>query len=182
MDNENSLSPLNNGGYEELKFDVLTEIILCTQLYEKVIRKEYKKMKDFYLNHPQIFFNSLNDTKKSLELKDELTEYDKLTLESINEITDNHKDINCYFLFQEDYLLNSYQKIYSQMSKLNREFVKKTSVIELIFYSLTEEQNENILIGEKDEKRILNTGSRLKFEILKINTKNFIYFYQSLLN
>lgn len=181
MDNDHQLPSPFNDGYEQLKFDVMTEVILFSQCNRKIIIKEHAKMKDFYKAHPHIFLASLNDKKKQLEGLEELSEKEKIALKSINEITENHEDIDSYFAFQEDFLLDSYQKVYIQMAKLDRDLVKKSELVDIIFYSLSNE-NRTVPIGEKNSNGEINTGSKLQLEVLKVNPKSFIYLYQILLN
>lgn len=181
MDNDKSLSPLGSE-YELVKLDPVTEIISFTQANKNVIKQEYKKLKNFYKLYPEAFLYTLNESKQKLESKQELTESDEMTLREVNKMREDYENIDLYFAFQDDFLLENYQKIYIQLSKLNRDYVKTASIVEVFFYSLDSRDHFAIPIGESYEDGTINTGSRLQMEILKVNPLNFIYLYQILLN
>lgn len=185
MDNQHSLSPLGSG-YEAIRLDPISQIVLFTQENLNYIKKEYKKLKTFYKTNPEAFLFSLTSTKQKLEDKENLSEFDKITLEEIDRMIINYDDIDYHFSFQEDFLLDSFQKIYTQMAKFDRRYVKQSSTVEILFYTIDTTHStildRNVPLGELFEDGTVNTGSKLQIEILKINPLNFIYLYQTLLN
>lgn len=181
MNNNQSLSPLGSG-YEDVHLDPITKIVLFTQINANYIKKEYKKLKSFYKSNPDAFLYSLTETKQKIESKEELTDIDKITLLEINKMLDNYDDIDRHFSFQDDFLLDRFQKIYIQMSKLDRDTVKQSDAVEILFYSIDTKHDQPIPLGELYEDGTINTGSKLQMEVLKINPKSFIYLYQTLLN
>jgi hypothetical protein len=181
MDENQSLSPLGPN-YQSIKFDTISEVVLFTQRNKAKIKKEHKKLKNFYKENPEAFFYSLKDTKQKLESKDSLTDFDKIELEEINKMLENYEDIDSIFSFNNDYLLENFQKIYIQLSKLDRDLVKNSSVIEVYFYSLTDKSITEVPVGEFFDDGTINSGSLLRMEVVKINPMTFIYLYQTLLN
>lgn len=181
MDNSNSLSPFGSG-FIPLQLDSITQIICTTQRNEKIIKKEHKKLKSFFKQNPDAFYYHLQLSKEKLEACDSLTEFDEKSLEQINRMLNMKEDIESYFIFENEFLLNNYQVIFSQLSKIDLEVLRSSSLVELIFYSLDNRDRTSVPIGDFFNDGVLNTGSRIQIEVVKFDHRAFLSLYQSLLN
>ena len=171
-------------GFADYKLNPVIEVIVATQMSINTIQKEHKKLSHFYKSNPDILYQSLNETKEMLYEKKEnsfLTDFEQMTLDETNNLLNNQHKLENLFAFQSDYLIDSYTKVFRQIAKKNRNLLKNSETVDLVYYALSE-PTENVPIGESYSDGTLNTGSQISLKVLTVNHRYELVNYQILGN
>lgn len=171
-------------GFIDYQLDSVAEIISTTQCIRKIIKKEYSKLSNFYKENPDILYSSLEETISNLDEKSkttELTDFEVMSLEEAMNILKEKRPIEELFAFQDDFLLDSYEKIFRQITKKSLASLKKSTTVDIIYYGLTY-KDENVGVGEYYSDGTINTNSQISLKLLRVNHKEFLTKYQILCN
>ncbi|MEO6303755.1 MAG: hypothetical protein ABIP51_11355 [Bacteroidia bacterium] len=156
------------------KFTPIFDIIINTKQKEKVIKREFKKMVEFYKENPDAFLNNLLDSKDSLESKETLTPTEESALDEIYSILNSVLDPEMYFSFSDEMLLNDFTKIYKQIKgKCRKEDITNNVEVGIYYYTIPEEINDDLKIY-KDSNITVNSVS--------VKCLDFLLQYQMLYN
>lgn len=170
-------------GYVPYRLGPIADIIIFTQKNKNKIKKEFKKLSEFFLANPEAFYYSLETSKEYFENKEVLTDFEYASLEEINKMLQSSNPVKEYFKFRKEFLIDDYSKIYSQISKqLTARDLLENPVIDIIFYSLNLNNKPTSPVGSVTESGFINTGSLLQMEVMRIESKEFISQYQTFYN
>lgn len=138
-------------------------LILQSQRYEKDIRKEHVILVDYYTNNKSELLDEMIQLKNNLKVDDFLSaDFEKRTDKILSNINNNK------FIFRNEFLIDSYQKIFNQIDNTPKEVRQQEEVLKILFFTLADEPYRN--------------GSRLIMLAMKIDWKQFITIYQTKLN
>jgi len=172
----------NPNSFVNFQLDPISTLISITQNSVKDIKKEFNKLKKFYINHPDAFFFHLNSSKDRLEQKDELSKNEESMLEEINNALSEGEKVDELFMFHKIYLLDSHFKIFQQIERMKRK-IDNDTIAEIIFYTMEViPRKEKVSIGDFYSDGTLNTGSKFKLGLFKLNALDFILNYTALYN
>lgn len=123
-------------------------------------RSEFTKLCNYFDEHPNELIMNLLDIKGSIEnpdyYSDLLDERAREMLENIN--NPKYKLYN----FNENYILDSLQKIYTQIKDIPIELIQENEEVKIFFYSLSDQIKNN---------------SRLMLCLMRVNVKEFYELY-----
>jgi hypothetical protein len=163
--------------FPKYEFSPIFKIILQSKRNERSIRREFKKMVDFYKENPDAFYENLIATKENLEnreSKGELSPGELNALKEIDNLLNSVLDPDAYFLFGEELLVNDFTKIYKQMKmKCTIDQIRENVPVEIHYYTINSEIPEDDMICK---------DSKISVEKLKVNTIDFLFQYQMLYN
>lgn len=170
--------------FEKYKFDSLLNIVATAQRNRELIRIEFEILRNFYENNPHAFYHSLEDTQDGLKSKEELSDFEKLSIDEIEKILSAKEEISKLFYYREDLLMDSFHKLYRQVILNNEiEGIIEKPYIEFLLYTInTDQRVELVPIGEYYSDGTMNTGSRLEVKILKMSPKDFFSWYSAFNN
>jgi len=91
------------------------------------------------------------------------------------------------FSLKEELIIDSFQKIYLQMSRVPWNELERTQIFELYYYEYDTTlydrwEEEQIPFGEKDSTGIINTGCCVILKMVQVNVSIFLDLYQGVLN
>lgn len=139
-------------------------IIKSSLRNKEEIKKEHKKLIDYYKNNPSILFSDLKDAIE--ELKDD-NYYSNLLKEGAE------KGINDFganqFTFAENCLLDSLEKIKQQIDSTPSEIKNKNQLLTLFFYDLLIEPD-------------VDNGSKIILHNTQIDWRDFFNSFYSIMN
>lgn len=167
------------------ELDTLTEIIIFSQQNATEIKKEYHRLSAFYRKCPGLLREQLMETEDYLtneKMIRHLSEFEELSLKEINNIKQKSAPLESMFKFNNDFFIDDYRKIFVQIGKKGIPFLKENKIVDIIYYGLSDKINEDVPLGESFSNGDLNTGSLIVLKILRINHREIISKYQTLLN
>jgi len=153
MPNEITYLPEN---FKQYELDIINSLISITQKNKANIVQNWDKVIQFAVKNPSYeFFDEFGNSING--------NLDKLSL-------------------NENYVVDSLPKIYSQITRFSDVFLQQNPILPLYFYSYEPElftiwENENISLGEVDSNGNLNTGSCVKLNFFEIDWRDFCKAY-----
>lgn len=144
--------------------DPINEIIKFSIKNEKLIREEFKKMIEYFSNNMGDLLNVVNDIKNNINPIDY---FSQKILDGAEQITNNLGGNE--FIFCENLLLDSLEKINKQIKQLPEDVINHMEVVKIYFYDLSMEPDPI-------------SGSHFILSVLKINWNKFNKMYMSINN
>lgn len=146
------------------KDNLVEEKIKFSRQNRATIKREFKKLVDYYMTHPEEAEYILTEMKEKNDGSDYYSDlFRKQAERSLNDLR------NGTFKISEMYILDSNKKIYSQIKEIPERELKKSPQVRIFFYSLLPELNET-------------TGSRLIISALILDWAEYCSYYLAMSN
>lgn len=161
---------------EILKQSPLFNIIKSTQQNKAAIKREFKKLIQYYKDNPEAFLDCLYETKQIYDSKTYLTRAELATLTKIENMINQEIEMSPenLFKFTDNFLLDNYSKIFRQIKNtLTEGELSQNAVAVVYFYSVKEEGTDKITMSE---------GSNFCLEKIQFHSLEFVLQYQMLFN
>lgn len=167
----------------EYHLESVLETVAFTQQNKSIIKKEFQKLQNFYIEYPDAFIYSLQESKNLILQKEEISPTEEKTIKEIDkkiEFITETGEITTTFYYKDALLLDSIEKIYDQIKPIESEKAKQVGVL---FYDLEKKRkkDKSVRVGEFFKDGTLNTNSRLSLNFFWIDAaafyENYITFY-----
>lgn len=148
----------------DFKFDVIDRIVLVSSRNKSLIIEEFQKAADFYKKNDAKLIDDMLALQAIAQEKDD---YHSDLIASKAEETLKNAGKN-EFLFNEDFLFDTYDKIYKQIKSLPTNVLLDNPMIKVLFYDLT-------MLPQ-------DSGSRISLSGIIINWREYCSRYLEMVN